>query len=231
MRAYRFGEMPAVPITERLLESKDAEVRAASLRALAWVSPSSELYRRFVGDSSPLVRTTALVGLVSYAADSQAEESILSLADSGSRDKQLALARSIRYSPGAVYEKPLRLLGKSRDSQVREAVAGAMVEIRSPKFIPVLLEMLPDRKLRHQARRALVSIGDECLKELEKSLSDPYLNSKIRRQIPRVISEFSPDDAAHTLIHHLQKETDGSVRYRVLRALIRLRDHQPGWLP
>ncbi len=222
------GRQDFIPITERLLVSKNAEVRAANLRALAWVSPSSELYRRFVDDASPVVRTTALVGLVSYAADSQAEESILSLAESGSRDEQLALARVIRYSPGAIYETPLLLLGKSRDLQVREAVAGAMAEIRSPKFLSVLLEMLPDHKLRYQARRALISIGDECLKELEKSLSDPYLNSKIRRQIPRVISEFSPDKAAHALIHYLQKETDGSVRYRVLRALIRLRDQHPG---
>ena len=58
------GRTDFIPITERLLERAEPEIRSATLRALAWVAPTAKLYDRFQHEESPGVRTTALVGLV-----------------------------------------------------------------------------------------------------------------------------------------------------------------------
>ena len=71
---------------KRNLEHPDAEVRAATLRARAWLSPSAELYARFVTDPAPIVVATALVGQVSYggSAATAARQRIQQLVDNGS---------------------------------------------------------------------------------------------------------------------------------------------------
>ncbi len=226
----RAGRTDFIPITERLLERAEPEIRSATLRALAWVAPTAKLYERFQHEESPEVRTTALVGLVSYGDASQsakALEAIETLAGSGSREEKLALAQAILYSPGAIYQDILLILSEVPDSTTRKTVARAMAEIRHPEFIGKLLQMLPERALRGQARATLVAIGDQALESLEQVLSDPAVDFRIRLHAPRTVAEFAPEAAARILLHNLDAEPDGSVRYRSLRSLLYLRSGQP----
>jgi ATP/ADP translocase/HEAT repeat protein len=225
----RAGREDFIPLTERLLERPDPEVRAAVLRSMSWVAPSSDLYERFSSDHSPFVRSTALVGMISYGAKSATEAKVMleALVDVGSEEEKLALARAIRYMPGAAFEDALLKLARSKDPEVRLAVAQAMMEILSPRFIPALLEMLPHRALRKQARTTLVAIGDQALDQLEETLENVNLNRSIRRQLPRAISKFQSEKATKILMNRLQEEPDGAVRYRILRALGRLRATDP----
>jgi len=221
----RVGREDLLPLTSRLLEHPEPEVRAATLRSLAWMAPDPELHARFLSDSSPVVRSTALVGLVSFGAASgeRAAQEIRSLARGGSSEERLALARAVRFSPGAAFQDVLLLLAASPETPVRLAVARAMREILSPSFIPPLLEALPHRALRRDARRTLVAIGPAALSELDRALADRGLDRKIRRQLPRAIGGFEPGPAAEILMRHFPIETDGGVRYRILRALGRLK--------
>ena len=226
----RAGRTDFIPITEHLLKSAEPEIKSATLRALAWVAPTARLYDRFQQEESPSVRTTALVGLVSYGDTSQsarALESIQTLARSGSKEEKLALARAIQYSPGAVYKDILLLLAEVPDTTTRKTVAQAMAEIRHPEFIGKLLRMLPERALRRQARATLVAIGDKALRSLKSVLADPALDFRIRLHIPRTVAEFAPEPAAEVLLQNLSAESDGSVRYRSLRSLLYLRSRQP----
>ncbi len=221
----RVGREDFLPLTSRLLEHPDPEVRAAILRSLAWMAPDPELHARFLNDSSPIVRSTALVGLVSFGAPSgeRAGHEIRSLAGGGSSEERLALARAIRFSPGAAFLDVVLLLAASRETPVRLAVARAMREILSPRFIPPLLEALPHRDLRREARRTLVAIGPAALSLLDRALDDLDLDRKIRRQLPRAIGDFEPGPAAEILMRRFPIETDGGIRYRILRALGRLK--------
>lgn len=226
----RGGRTDFIPITERLLESAEPEIKSATLRALAWVAPTARLYNRFQQEESPSVRTTALVGLVSYGDTSQsarALESIQTLARSGSKEEKLALAHAILYSPGAVYKDILLLLAEVPDTTTRKTVAQAMAEIRHPEFIDRLLQMLPERALRRQARATLVAIGDKALRNLEGVLANPALDFRIRLHTPRTVAEFPPEPAAEILLQNLNTEPNGSVRYRSLRSLLYLRSTQP----
>jgi AAA family ATP:ADP antiporter len=214
-----------LPLTSRLLEHPEPDVRAATLRSLAWMAPNPELYPRFVNDSSSIVRSTALVGMVSFGTESaeRADQEIRSLARGGSSEERLALARAIRFSPGAAFADVMLLLAAGRETPVRLAVARGMREILSPRFVPPLLEMLPHRGLRREARHTLAAMGLAALSELDRALADPDLDRNVRRQLPRAIGDFEPGPAAETLMRRFPIETDGGIRYRILRALGRLK--------
>jgi len=149
------------------------------------------------------------------------------VAGSGSAGEKEALARAIRYSPGAGYERILMQLAESPYDPVRLAVAQAMREIRSPRFIPKLFAMLPARMVREEARATLVAIGSEALQRLDSELGDLELDANVRLHLPRTIMHFPPAQAAPVLLRHLQRETSGAVRYRILKALGRLRTRDP----
>ncbi len=102
-----------------------------------------------------------------------------------------------------------------------------MRELRNPRFIPKLLEMLPSRALRPEVRATLLSVGTEALDKLEQVLSDPWFDAAVRRHVPRTIMLFDPQRAGPILVQQLDRETDGSVRYRILRALGKLRQATP----
>lgn len=225
----RAGREGFIPLTERLLERPDPEIRAAVLRSMSWVAPSSDLYERFSTDDSPFVRSTALVGMISYGARSSAEAKVMleALVEVGSDEEKLAVARAIRYISGAAFEDALLKLAGSELPEVRLAVAQAMAEILSPRFIPALLEMLPHRALRNQARATLVAIGDQALDQLRDTLENVNLNRSIRRQLPKAIGQFQPDRASEILMNRLLNEPDGAVRYQILRTLGRLRASDP----
>jgi AAA family ATP:ADP antiporter len=225
------GRQDFLGIMERLFEHPEPEVRAAALRSHAWVAaPRPELYERCFDDASPIVRATALIGLVSYYPPAQAAEAhraLDRLAATGTPEEKLALARAIRYSPGAGYERILMQLAESAHPAVQLAVARAMRELRNPRFIPKLLEMLPSRAVRAEVRATLVSIGSEALQQLDEVLGNRWYDPSIRVHVPRTIMHFPPEQAATILLHHYERETESSVRYRILRALGRLRFDNP----
>jgi AAA family ATP:ADP antiporter len=223
------GREDFVPMTDRLLSHEDPEVRAATLRARAWVAPDTELFDRLGKDPSSVVRSTALVGMISYGSPraGDARRAVEGIAATGNRTDQLALARAIRASPGAAYEPVLLTLGKSPYPDVREAVVLAMGEVLSFAFIPTLLRMLPERNTRNAARSTLVALGNQALAELEAALEDSTLALRIRRQLPRVIGDLGSEEAARVLQERFAREQDGGVRYRILRGLGRMRRRNP----
>ena len=225
------GRQDFLAILGLLLQHHDPEVRAAALRTRSWAfGPSQDLYVRLADDSSPIVAATALIGLVSYGGGDvaqRARDAIDSFAESGSHDERLALARAIRYSPGAVYRDVLLRLTNTSEVDTRIAVALAMREILSARFIPALLPMLPIRALRKEARATLVAIGTEALTQLDAVLGDPQADPDVRLHVPRTIGFFPPRPAATVLMRHLETADDGTLGYRILRAIGRCRAADP----
>ena len=225
------GRQDFLAILGLLLQHDDPEVRAAALRTRSWAfGPDQEMYAHFADDPSPTVAATALVGMVSYGggdAGQRARDAIDSFAESGSHDQRLALARAIRYSPGAIYTAVLLRLAGTSEVDTRIAVALAMREILSARFIPVLLPMLPIRALRREARATLVAVGTEALARLDAALGDPLADLDVRLHVPRTIGFFPPRPAAAVLMRHLETPDDGTLGYRILRAIGRCRAVEP----
>ena len=222
----RKGRTDFLPVADRLLGHADPEVRAAALRARTRVRADESLLRAADADASPLVRATALVGLVSggWVAD-EAQDTLDDLLRSSSWEARAALARAIREQPAPVFEDTLLRLAEGPEEEVQVQAAMAMAEMRSPRFLPALLPLTAQHDVRQAAREAFLGIGDEALAFLDQALGDQALPHEVRRHLPRTISLFEPRAAAAVLQRHLATETDGMVRFKLLRGLNRLAAH------
>jgi ATP:ADP antiporter, AAA family len=220
------GRTDFLPIAARLLSHRDAQIRAAALRVRTGAASDESLLRAAGDDPSPLVRATALAGLVAggWVTD-EAQASLESLLEAEGSEARLALAQAIRAQPAPVFEDVLISLAERSDAEVQVEAAAAMGEIKSSRFLPALLPLLGQRDARTAAREALVAHGDSALEFLDQSLSDHALPHEIRRHLPRTLSLFPPEGAAKVLERHLLAETDGMVRYKILRGLNHLARH------
>lgn len=223
----RAGRRDALPIARRLLRHADPEVRAEALRALAESSIEDSILRDGLADPSPRVSVTARVCLAANAADSEIPLGLLATAATGTTEEKLALAHAIRHTPRPLFEGALLALAESADAAVRLEVARAMKAMPSERFFPALIAMLPQREVRTAVREALVAMGGAGLARLEVALEDLTLPAAVRRQLPRAIREFDPARVAAVLARRLPDEPDGAVRFKILRALGRLRADNP----
>jgi hypothetical protein len=218
-----------LPIADRLRAHPDEEVRAAALRARTGVAPEREALDAGSDDASPLVRATAVVGLVSSGwVTDDAQQILDGLLQSGSPEALLALARAVARSPSPVFEDLLLQLAEVPRHAVQSEAARAMGAVRSERFFPVLLPLLLSRQTRDAAREALVAHGAPALAFLDESLADRGLPHEIRVHLPRTISRFEAQPAADVLLKHLLDEPDGMVRYKIIRGLGRLAADHPG---
>jgi HEAT repeat protein len=102
-----------------------------------------------------------------------------------------------------------------------------MANIKSPSFLPQLLLMLGQREIRNETRAALLQYGEPALRMLDAALGDDHVPRHVRRQIPHTIIQFASEQAALLLQKHLLQQSDGLVRFKILRALGRIAADHP----
>jgi AAA family ATP:ADP antiporter len=221
-----------LPVARRMLADEDPDVRATALRALIAADPNRSLLEEKVDLEASIVQATALVGLValdqkSGGARSDAAGQLDEWAASASPSTRSALARAIRKEGGPVFHDTLIELIKTDDRAVQQDTLRAMEANPDPRYLQYLLPLLGGSDLREAARRAIVAIGPDTVDALDEALSDTRISTKVRRRIPHTIIRFEPNVAADILQRHLQEESDGSIRLRILRALNRLQSTHP----
>ncbi len=217
-----------IPVADRLLASPDPAIRSAALRARTTAQPDEGALRRASMDRSPLVRATALVGLIGSGAGSEeAWSGLQELAASPSLLTRVAVAEAIEQQPAPTFARLLLLLAESTDARLAAHVARAMARVRSPAFVATLIGWLSVREVRAAAREALREHGLDALNALDTALGDTRSPARLREHIPRTISQFPPGRAAAVLQRHLATERDGRVRFKILRGLGRIATDQP----
>lgn len=112
------------------------------------------------------------------------------------------------------------------DVRILAEVASAMGARRNPRFVSHLVAMLDRHELRAEARTTLGQVPG-ALEALDLALTAPQLPRDIRLHLPRTIATFAPSSAAPVLLRHLVHERDGSVRFKMIRALVKLRRENP----
>jgi ATP:ADP antiporter, AAA family len=222
------GRTDFVPVADRLGSHPDPELRAAALRARTAVAPDEVALRSAFKDESLLVKSTALVGLVAggWVTD-EAQHTLDELLASPSPEARRLLARTLRQQPVAAFEPLLLQLAETPDEAVQVEVAHAMGVLRHERFLPALLPLLATHEARAAARSAFVAFEETGLPFLDEALGDAELPHEVRRHVPRTISRFPAAKAAPILLRHLLQESDGLVRYKILRGLGRIAADHP----
>lgn len=214
-----------LPLFDRLAADANPAVRTAALRARAVLEPEQERLRAAMTDESAAVRATAAVAIVArgWGAYAELADDLEQSIAGGDADIELAIADAIRVLPAQEFEPLLLRLAGSHAPAVQLASVRAMRAIGHPTFIEPLIGLLERRPLRSEARAALVALGPRALVRLGLALGDAALPHAVRRHVPHTIAAFGTPQAASTLLQQLQQEADGMIRFKVLRALGRMR--------
>jgi len=223
------GREDILPIIDRLRHHADGRIAAAALYARIVLRPGETDLRLALRHPAPEVAATALVGLIAggWMVGSTAAHALETMVTEGSGAARIALAIAIRRQPGAAFVGALHRLATIEDPDLEAEVLRAMAMVKSPAFVPALMAWLARRSRREAARTALVAIGGPALSRLEAALEDATIPHGVRRHLPATIARFGTARAAQALLRHLLHETDGMIRFKVLRAVGRLQSEHP----
>ncbi|HSJ98888.1 MAG TPA: hypothetical protein VLC53_17565, partial [Myxococcota bacterium] len=212
---------------ERLLGSEHSDVRAAALRAHAARDPEDrEVLRLLREDPSQAVRVAALVTRTGQRGDARALARLAGELLAGGREAQIALARSLPDLPYALVADPVQALLAQRDPTLAAELARAACADPTPDRLPLLIALLSRREARAAARSALLSLGETALLALARAQTSPDTSDAVRRQLPRTLARLPGPRAVAPLVAALDGD-DACLRYRALRALGRMRAHDP----
>jgi HEAT repeat protein len=223
----RSGRRDVLPLLEGVLKSEDPERRAAALRAAHAIAPHDGVLEAYVDDDSPRVRAMALVPLARAHPRAEWERRIEEILQGRDAASQVALVQAMAHEPDRRWIPALITLAGSVDRAVRVAVVRAAQHFTEPEIVPMLIGMLASRDVRDAARDALVAFGAAAVPQLGRALADPLTPLAVRRHIPRTLARLPSAETAGMLTERLLLERDGMTRYKILRALGRMRALDP----
>jgi AAA family ATP:ADP antiporter len=224
------------PNVRRMLADENADVRAAAVGALAATGDEGEssLVRRYLGDANPKIAATAAVVLArsTVPEDRQAAEAELTrlasseTARSASRREVAIALRQIR-DPGLnsllvpLLLDPNPLVAEEAMRTVRQS---GRVDFL---FVPALISLLRNRRLKGPARDALVGYGEEVVDALGHFLADKEEDVWVRRHIPATLARIPSQRSMDVLVKAIPGEQDGFLRFKLVSAIDRLRREHP----
>jgi len=214
-----------------LIEHADDRVRIAAARALGVRGKLD--FDRLATDLSPGVRGyaafhAALVGthpniendprVVAVLRDSAALAGFLAAvadADPSPRVSRLLLVLADVRGP--------------RSTARTKLLARATVRQGAVEMIPRLIERVSHWEDRETIRDALIAMGEPAFTRVAAALDDATGPRRVRAHLPQTLGRFGTPVAAAKLLHLVEREADGLVRYKALRALGRIvADHRVG---
>jgi len=223
------GRRDAAPLIERRLADDDAEVRVEAVRALVvlYESDAVELMGPRLRDADPRVRGTAIACLADLGSDDDRQRAeaalsdLLSASDPGTRAegvRAIGAVREPRYD-----ERLVQLLYDPAPAVAREAIRAvarrAARDGFNPVYSPTLVALLANRRLKHEAREALVALGPEVVPALAHFLNEPEESLWVRRALPKTLARIGSDPAISTLCAALEGAEDGFLRRKIVEAL------------
>ncbi|MEJ2084938.1 MAG: MFS transporter [Acidobacteriota bacterium] len=226
------GRVDALPLIERALSDDDPDVRAEAVEVLAALhgDDACELMLAKLSEKDPGVRAAALACLAN-----QCEEEMLEAATSTLEDLLSDADGDVRCEGakalGAIYEprfqtRLINLLYDSDTDVVQEAIAAIRRRVArdgyNPLYVPTLVSLLQNRKVRHEAREALVAFGEPAIPALTHFMGDPDEPLWVRRALPMTIAKIGTLAAAKALTDRLVEGWDEFQRRKLIIALTAL---------
>ena len=201
------------------IDPQDADRRLAEAIEGKSVETASELARA--------IRTVAAKRSGDEAAEERFDELLLQLDELAPELKQTEEdPQRAEVERGAPGERFPNLQVIPPDVRVRLEVARAMAVRRSPKFLPALVKMLNRHELRAVARAAIVTLPG-AFQAIAQAMSSPQLPRDIRIHLPRTLAMFEPKAASQVLVKHLESTNEGTVRFKILRGLLKIHRQNP----
>lgn len=230
------GRRDAMALVETLLMDPDPGVRVQATRTLASFAPEDipQLMGERLNDPDPRMRAAALsylAGLDDPAGRSVALSTLAEMIGDGDREVRAEAANALRDMDEPQGQAELvRLLYDREPRVVRRAIEAVLGRVErgasSPLYVPILVSSLRHRKLKHDARDALVAFGESAIPALQHFMNDPQEDIWVRRALPKTIARIGGASALQALTESLSAP-DPFLRRKVIESLGNLRQRDP----
>jgi ATP/ADP translocase len=224
------------PQIENLLKDSDVEVRLQAMHFLCHHSSQGAIdaLDGFIKDQDPSIQAAALVcasELDAYTEDRIVDtgvvETLLTVEGDEGIECRVQVARALGSSTSASMKVYLhKLLNDPVPAVVEQAIHSAS-RTMDREFVPVLIKMLHERQFRVAARSALAAYGERILGTLLDHFRDETVPLRVRRSIPRIMSEIPSQQSVDALTGNLSIPNP-RLKYHVVKALNRLRKNYSG---
>lgn len=225
----------ALPMIERLLSDEDPDVRAGAIQALAALrhEDATAIMAPRLRDPDPRIRAAAVASVVNHGLGESAEaaaEVLAGMASDADPKVRAYAAAALSQMAEPVYQEMLvKLLYDDDLNVVRQAISAVRERVgnggHNPIFVPTLISLMRDRRLKHDAREALVGYGESVIPALVHFMGDPDEQIWVRRAVPKTVARIGGDAAARALLDNLDV-SDLFLRRKVIEALCWLRGSQ-----
>jgi AAA family ATP:ADP antiporter len=208
---------------ERLLDDESPVVRQAAIDYLCTAKDSR--LDSLLNDS----RITVRAGAARWAADHAPANFVPShelIAGLIPVDGAAAAGLASRL-PGRDGIELLGRLMKSPSPEVAQSAAIAAAKAGHVGLTFTIMDMLSNRRLRKGAREALVLYGERIVGALGDVLADPRGDPALRREAAWILGRIPVKRSADLLLENIEAD-DPQLRYRVVKALNRLHETDPG---
>jgi ATP:ADP antiporter, AAA family len=219
----------ATNLVERCLADEDLAVRAEAVRTLAILRSrdSVTMMLPLLDSGDPGLVAAAVVALANEGDANhrdRAAGALTRMMESDSPAWRAEAAKAIgfleRWDSG---EALTLLLGDRSHEVVREAIsATARCVSRSgpnPLWAPALISLLDDRRLKHDARNALISFGEPVIPALIHFMNSPDERLWVRRALPRTIAMIGGPGAFPALAESLRTARDPFLARKIIEGL------------
>lgn len=226
------GRRDAVPLIERQLGAAEPEVRALAITVLAQLSGREigELMLPRLEDSHPEVRAAAVSCLLTQG-DAGHEPAALRVLSELLTDADPAVRAEAANALAALPEPRLathlvRLLCDDDARVVRRAIRAVQQRAadgtRNPLYPPLLVRLLARRRLKHEAREALVAFGPPIIPALAHFMGEAEESPWVKRALPKAIAHIGGPAAMAALLDCLPSARDSFLRRKLIQALEQL---------
>jgi len=217
----------AAPMVERLLGDDDPGVRVEAIRTLAVLQgrDAAAMMLPRLRDPDPHIRAAAIAAVAAHGGEGteKAAEALSGLLTDAGWEARCEAARILGELPDPLFENQLIQLLYDTDHRVaREAVRSVRNRLErgqfNPVYGPILISALRHRRLKHEARNAVVGCGERIIPALVHFLNDPHENVWVRRAIPKTLACIGTPGATRALADALDTE-DPFLGRKVIEAL------------
>lgn len=228
----RNGRRDALHLVERRLADDDPEVRAGAVVALATLhgEEAAHLMVPRLRDPDPGVRAAAIACLADHGgaeALEAASEHLVEMLSDGDPSVRAEAAKALGSIADPLFQEHLiRLLYDPDSTVVREAIASMGRRTGrdgfNPLYLPGLVTLLQRRRLKHDAREAIVGLGESAVPALVHFMNDPDEPIWVRRAIPKALAAIGTEAAVEGIVSALATARDGFLRRKSVEALAAL---------
>jgi ATP/ADP translocase len=232
----RFPQAVRPDAVHARLTDPSPPVREAAVRAWCAAQGNGRSIEQLLASDTAVVRTATLACIArgdmgSAAADVvrrryRLDEWESGLADAERRVELVLAAGALSGDPAA--ERMVDAFLEDDDPAVATLAVAAAARLGLRRSYPKLIDALLGSQTREAARSALAAVGADAVGPLAERLLDPDADPRVRRTVPSVLARIPCEASVHALLTAvIAPETDQWLDYRTIKALSRLRAHNP----